>query len=80
MQLTGCAGAVIRDQHALVTGGAGGIGLEISKCLAREGAKAVSIFDISKQALDEASQLLSAGFKTKITTCVVDVTSSDTVQ
>lgn len=68
-----------RGAHALVTGGASGIGLELCKCLVRSGAASVAILDVSKPALETAKTVVEASagkLGTAVRTYVADVTDA----
>ena len=68
----------IQGSHALVTGGAAGIGLEVCKLLVQRGAASVAVLDVSQAALDCAVKLLSAeGSETQCRAYTVDVTSCE---
>lgn len=66
-----------RGKHAVVTGAASGIGLEIARILAREGAR-VTLADVEQGALDAAVADLRAGGADAIGVRT-DVTSFDSV-
>jgi 3-oxoacyl-[acyl-carrier protein] reductase len=68
----------LKDKVAVVTGGASGIGLAISKKFSSEGARIV-IFDINAAALEKAANKLRDGGATVLWK-VVDVTSSENVR
>lgn len=71
--------ADIKGKLFLVTGGAQGIGLEICKQLAKQGANLV-IWDISEDAMAAAKQTLTSQFEElKVWTHVVDVSNQDIV-
>lgn len=67
-----------QQTHAIVTGGASGIGLEITKSFLQAGAH-VTIWDYSTEALKMASQEL-ASFSSQIKTLQVDVSSFESCQ
>jgi len=59
-------------KHILITGGAGGIGLQMARRIARKGAANLTLWDISTDALDEAYHELNSN-QTDIYTAVVDI-------
>lgn len=64
-------------KHAIVTGGAQGIGFEITKGFLQAGAQ-VTIWDYSQEALQKAMAELSS-FHGRVHTCAVDVTSRSSI-
>ncbi|HUZ88589.1 MAG TPA: SDR family NAD(P)-dependent oxidoreductase [Candidatus Acidoferrales bacterium] len=68
----------LKDRRAVVTGGAKGIGLAISKRLAEAGA-AVTIGDFDTQGAEASAKLLSRDMETKIWWHKVDVTDGPSV-
>lgn len=66
------------DKVVIITGAARGIGLEIAKRFASEGAK-LAICDISEEALQEASQLLHSEYSAEVFTSVCDVSNGQQV-
>lgn len=66
------------DQHALVTGGAQGIGFEITRQFLNAGAK-VTVWDYSQEALQKCEAEL-ANFKDRLKTQRVDVTDRASCQ
>ena len=62
----------LKDKVALITGGAGGIGMATAKLFLAEGAKVV-IVDIDKEALEEASVALN---HENLSYCVADVSKA----
>lgn len=66
-----------KDQVAIVTGAASGIGLETAKRLGQEGAKIVLV-DFDQKKLNHAEGLL-AELKIKTWACLCDVSNSDDV-
>lgn len=74
--------ADLAGRLAIITGGAGGIGLEFAKVLAKKGASLVLV-DISEERLVEACEMLSANYivkdSQKIATLSLDLTSADLI-
>lgn len=66
------------NTHALITGGASGIGLEITKSFLQAGAN-VTIWDYSQEALNMATQELSP-FSKNLKTMSVDVSNFESCQ
>ncbi len=76
---SGLDGRFIR-KVAVITGGAGGIGLAIAKKLAEKGAD-IALVDINKEALESAEEaILEAHSSTKVSLYVTDVTDTDAMQ
>lgn len=69
----------LKDRRAVVTGGAKGIGLAISKRLAEAGA-AVTIGDVDTQAAEAAVKVLSKELDTKVFEHKLDVTDSTSIK
>ena len=71
----------LAGRDVVVTGGANGIGLEICKCLMREGAKVVSVLDVCEDALREAMHGLrrSCTASSSVAAFHVDVTNASKV-
>lgn len=68
----------MKDKVALVTGGAQGIGLEITKQFLQAGAS-VAVWDYSTEALDSCAKELSA-FSGRLHTSAVDITNRENVR
>lgn len=66
------------NKHVLITGGARGIGFEIARQFAREGA-ILSVFDFNKENLDKASLELN-GLAKKVLAYEVNVADQDVVR
>lgn len=66
------------NKHVLITGGARGIGFEIARQFAREGA-ILSVFDFNKENLDKASLELN-GLAKKVLAYEVNVADQDAVR
>lgn len=66
------------NKIAVVTGGASGIGFQITQTLLQTGAQVV-IWDYAEAALEKAKAELS-GFEGRLHTCKVDVSSRDSVK
>ena len=71
--------SVVADGNILVTGGASGIGLELCKCFIADGARSLSVLDISRQGLERAVRILQGSGRTKVITFQVDVTNQQEV-
>jgi len=68
---------ILKDRVAVVTGGARGIGKEISMLFAREGAD-IAICDVNAEVLASTQKEIEA-LGRKVTTGIVDVTKADQV-
>lgn len=66
------------DKHVLITGGAGGIGLQMAINIARKGAATLTLWDISADNLEQARRKLD-GFQTGLNTAVVDIADPDQI-
>ena len=60
------------NKHILITGGAGGIGLQMARRITRKGAAKLTLWDISADALEEAYHELNS-YQTDIYTATVDI-------
>ena len=69
----------LKDRRAVVTGGANGIGLAISKRLAEAGA-AVTIGDVDTPAAEAAAKVLSKELETNVFGHKVDVTDGASIK
>lgn len=65
-------------KHILITGGAGGIGLQMARRIAQKGAETLTLWDISAEALEEAHRELSS-HQAEINTSVVDIAEADQI-
>lgn len=59
----------IRGRHLLITGGSSGIGLEIARLAAAEGARAISLVARDPRKLADAKNLITRHLKTEVQVC-----------